>query len=57
MIAHRASTFVLTVKGDSMLAAEILGDDMLVVDRAIEPKHNQKFRRFRQLQIHGRAVN
>lgn len=41
MIAHRASTFVFTVKGDSMLAAEILGGDMLIVDRAIAPKHNQ----------------
>lgn len=41
MITHRASTFVFTVKGDSMLAAGILDGDKLVVDRAIEPKHNQ----------------
>jgi DNA polymerase V len=41
MIAHRASTFVFTVKGDSMVAAGILDGDKLVVDRAIEPKHNQ----------------
>lgn len=40
LIAHKASTFVFTVKGDSMLAAGILDGDKLVVDRAIEPKHN-----------------
>lgn len=41
MIAHRASTFVFTVKGDSMVVAGILDGDKLVVDRAIDPKHNQ----------------
>lgn len=41
MIAHTASTFVFIVKSDSTLAVGNLDGDMLVVDRAIAPKHNQ----------------
>lgn len=39
MIAHRASTFIFSVVGDSMKDAGILDGDKVVVDRAIEPQH------------------
>lgn len=39
MIAHRASTFIFTVVGDSMKEIGILDGDKVVVDRAIEARH------------------
>lgn len=39
LIAHRASTFIFTVVGDSMKDSGILDGDKVVVDRAIEPRH------------------
>lgn len=39
MIAHRAATFMFTVKGDSMQGAGILDGDKLVVDRSVDPLH------------------
>lgn len=39
LIAHKASTFVFQVKGDSMSGIGILDGDKLTVDRSIEPRH------------------
>ncbi|MET3120020.1 DNA polymerase V [Undibacterium sp. GrIS 1.8] len=39
MIRHKASTFVFTVQGDSMIGAGIFDGDKVVVDRAIDPRH------------------
>lgn len=39
MIRHKASTFVFTVQGDSMIGVGIFDGDKLVVDRAVEPRH------------------
>ncbi|MDO8177000.1 MAG: translesion error-prone DNA polymerase V autoproteolytic subunit [Undibacterium sp.] len=39
MIRHKASTFVFTVQGDSMTGVGIFDGDKLVVDRAVEPRH------------------
>lgn len=41
LIQHKVSTFVFTVKGDSMIGAGILSGDKLVVDRSIEARHKQ----------------
>ncbi|MGL6134120.1 MAG: LexA family protein, partial [Prochlorococcaceae cyanobacterium] len=38
LIRHPSSTFFLRVSGDSMRDAGILDGDLLVVDRAIEPR-------------------
>jgi DNA polymerase V len=38
LIRHPSSTFFLRVSGDSMREAGILDGDLLVVDRAIEPR-------------------
>ena len=38
LIRHPSSTFFLRVSGDSMRGAGILDGDLLVVDRAIEPR-------------------
>jgi DNA polymerase V len=38
LIRHPSSTFFLRVSGDSMQGAGILDGDLLVVDRAIEPR-------------------
>ena len=40
LVRNKAATFMFKVKGDSMTGAGIYADDMLVVDRSIEPKHN-----------------
>ncbi len=40
LVKHKAATFCLRVKGDSMAGANILDGNLLIVDRAAEPKHN-----------------
>ncbi len=40
LIKHPAATFYVKVKGNSMDDAGIKDGDMLVVDRALEPKNN-----------------
>jgi len=39
VVEHPASTFYVRVSGDSMEGAGIFDHDVLVVDRAVEPKH------------------
>jgi DNA polymerase V len=39
LVRHKASTFVFTLKGDSMCGAGLMDGDKIVVDRAAEPKH------------------
>ncbi|MBQ9285282.1 MAG: translesion error-prone DNA polymerase V autoproteolytic subunit [Bacteroidaceae bacterium] len=39
LIRHREATFYARVKGDSMIDAGIHPGDLLIVDRALEPKH------------------
>jgi DNA polymerase V len=39
MVQRPTSTFFVRVKGDSMRGAGIIDGDLLVVDRAVEPKH------------------
>lgn len=41
LIKHPASTFFLKVEGESMIEAGIHSGDILIVDRAIEPKNNK----------------
>lgn len=38
VVEHPASTFYVRVSGDSMIGAGIFNNDVLVVDRSIEPK-------------------
>jgi len=38
LIKHKAATFFVRVQGDSMTGAGIQDGDLLIVDRAIEPK-------------------
>lgn len=38
VVTHPASTFFVRVEGDSMVGAGIFSGDVLVVDRAVEPK-------------------
>src|SRR5947209_2953896 len=40
VIAHPAATFHVRVSGDSMIGAGIHDGDMVVVDRALEARHN-----------------
>ena len=40
LIKHKAATFFLRVKGDSMAGASIHDGDFLIVDRSIEAKHD-----------------
>lgn len=40
LVRHKAATFFLRVKGDSMAGANIHDGSLLIVDRAAEPKHN-----------------
>jgi DNA polymerase V len=40
LIQHPSATFYVKVKGHSMMGAGITDGDMLVVDRAIEPRNN-----------------
>jgi len=39
LIEHPASTFYARVKGDSMSGEGITEDDILVIDKSIEPEH------------------
>jgi DNA polymerase V len=39
LIAHPAATYFVRVQGDSMIGAGIEDGDLLIVDRALEPKH------------------
>lgn len=39
LIAHQSATFFVRVQGFSMVDAGIFPDDILVVDRALEPQH------------------
>jgi len=39
LVKHKEATFFVRVQGDSMVDAGIQDGDILVVDRAIEPKH------------------
>ena len=41
MVQHPAATFFVRVAGDSMLGAGIHHDDILVVDRSLEPGHGK----------------
>ncbi|HSX04120.1 MAG TPA: S24 family peptidase [Rhabdochlamydiaceae bacterium] len=38
MIDHPAATFFVRMSGDSMRGAGIFADDLLVVDRSLDPK-------------------
>lgn len=40
LIKHPAATFFVRAQGESMLEAGILNNDLLIVDRALPPKHN-----------------
>jgi DNA polymerase V len=40
LIRNKEATFLFRVKGESMSGIGIYQDDMLVVDRSLEPKHN-----------------
>ena len=40
LIVHPQATYMLRAKGHSMINAGIFDKDMLVVDRAIKPRHN-----------------
>lgn len=41
LITHPQATFLLRVSGDSMQGAGIFDGDLLVVNRAIKPRHGQ----------------
>jgi len=41
LIRRPAATFLVRVSGDSMINAGIHSDDILVVDRSLEPKHGK----------------
>ncbi len=41
LIQHPQATFLLRVRGESMRDAGIFDGDVVLVDRAIAPKHNQ----------------
>ncbi len=40
LVRHKEATFFLRVKGDSMKGANIHDGNLLIVDKALEPKHN-----------------
>lgn len=40
LVKHKAATFFLRVKGDSMSGANIHDGSLIIVDRAAEAKHN-----------------
>lgn len=40
LIEHTTSSYIFTVEGDSMRNAGILPDDKVIVDRAIEARHD-----------------
>jgi len=41
LIKHPSATFFVRVSGDSMIKAGIHHDDILVVDRSLEPRHGK----------------
>jgi DNA polymerase V len=41
LISHPAATYFVRVEGFSMINAGIFPNDILIVDRAIEPSHNK----------------
>lgn len=41
LVAHPTATFFVKVKGDSMINAGIFSDDILIVDRSLEPRNNK----------------
>ncbi|QZT37263.1 translesion error-prone DNA polymerase V autoproteolytic subunit [Halosquirtibacter xylanolyticus] len=41
LVSHPEATFYARVKGDSMMDADLLDGDVLVIDRSIELKNNQ----------------
>ena len=40
LVRNKPATFMFSVKGDSMVGASIEDGDKVVVDRALNPKHN-----------------
>jgi len=40
LVSHPVATFFVRVSGDSMIGAGIYPDDVLIIDRAIEARHN-----------------
>ncbi|MEL7242496.1 MAG: translesion error-prone DNA polymerase V autoproteolytic subunit [Cyanobacteria bacterium J06573_2] len=40
LIKHPAATFFMRMTGDAMIDAGIFDNDLLIVDRSIEPYHN-----------------
>jgi len=40
LIRNEIDTYIFRVKGNAMIDSGIFGGDVLVVDRSIEPKHN-----------------
>jgi len=40
LIRNEIATYIFRVKGNAMIDAGIFDGDVLVVDRSIEPKHN-----------------
>jgi DNA polymerase V len=40
LIQHPAATYYVRLSGDSMKGARLYDGDILVVDRSLEPKHN-----------------
>ena len=41
LVRHPSDTFIVQVEGDSMINAGIYSDDLLLVDRAVEPVNNK----------------
>ena len=41
MIKHRERTYILTVKGDSMIDAGIMPGDLVLVERGVEPREGE----------------
>ncbi len=41
LVTHPAATFFIRVSGNSMIGANIHDQDILIVDRSIEPKNNK----------------
>jgi DNA polymerase V len=37
---NSSSTFIIRVQGDSMIGAHITNNSLLVVDKALKPRHN-----------------
>lgn len=40
LIKHPAATFFMRMTGDAMVSAGIFHDDLLIVDRSVEPRNN-----------------